>query len=581
MKNNATKKILYGKSNFEAMIESNGYYIDKTHFIEKLENLGADYILFLRPRRFGKSLFISTLEHYYDINRAQQFDELFSKLYIGKKPTPLKNSFPILKFNFSAVITHGTVEEIESSFNLRVFSDIESFYYKYPKLTGGIDEFNNEIKPIKRASDMFNRFISQMSNRQIKYYLLIDEYDNFANNILADHGKDRYEKITHGTGFLRNFFTIIKTGTDTRAVDKMFATGVSPLLMSDVTSGFNIGENISQSPNFNEMVGFTRQEVETMVDYYIAQKVIAKKDRNKVLTIMKNVYDGYSFSPDSSQTIYNSNSVLYLINQYMQLNKLPMHVIDSNMKTDYQKLRFLVIESKKLNGNFNLLSEIITTNETKATLVKNFPVSELIEKDKFVSFLYYLGFLTIKKQVIDKYIFTVPNDMCKEILWEYIRKALHDAYSLNLRHLETLYSEMAEKGEWEPLFRYIFAEFYRAVSNRDFIYREEGVKGFLLAYLNLSTAYRIHSECEMNKGYADIYIEPNVMIFSDMCPEHFIVELKYLNKAQVKEKALNKHFAEAKTQLLKYAKDRKAPANATKIIAITTNEKLLTLESFK
>ena len=171
--------------------------------------------------------------------------------------------------------------------------------------------------------------------------------------------------------------------------------------------------------------------------------------------------------------------------------------------------------------------------------------------------------------------------MCKEILWEYIRKALHDAYSLNLRHLETLYSEMAEKGEWEPLFRYIFAEFYRAVSNRDFIYREEGVKGFLLAYLNLSTAYRIHSECEMNKGYADIYIEPNVMIFSDMCPEHFIVELKYLNKAQVKEKALNKHFAEAKTQLLKYAKDRKAPANATKIIAITTNEKLLTLESFK
>jgi len=575
-----TKKILYGKSNFEAIIEGNGYYVDKTHFIERLESIGADYLLFLRPRRFGKSLFISTLEHYYDINRADQFDELFGRLYIGQNPTPLKNSFPIVKFNFSGVISHGTVEEIEHAFDLKVLSDIRSFYVKYPDITGGIDAFEKEFKPLSGGSEALNLFISLMSDKQIKYYLLIDEYDNFANNILADHGKDRYQKITHGTGFLRNFFTIIKTGTDSRTVEKMFATGVSPLVMSDVTSGFNVGENISQDAMFNEMAGFNEDEVRTMVDYYIAEKVIPEADRNRVLTTMKTVYDGYLFSSDTTESVYNSNSVLYMIHQYTKSNKMPMNVIDTNMKTDYQKLRFLVLESHKLNGNFNLLSEVLETNEVEAEIVRNFPVTELIERDKFISFLYYLGFLTIKKQVINKFLFCVPNDMCQELLWEYVRKSLKDAYSLDLRQLEKLYSKMTKHGDWEPLIRYIFQEFYKAVSNRDFIYREEGIKGFLLAYLNLSTAHRIHSECEMNKGYADIYIEPNILIFPEMCPTHFLIELKYLTKASLKENSIDNHFAAARSQLEQYGKDQKVPADAVKIVALSTNEELLLLRAF-
>lgn len=562
------------------MIECNGYYVDKTHFIEKLESIGADYLLFLRPRRFGKSLFISTLEYYYDINRVDQFDELFGKLYIGKTPTPLKNSFPILKFNFSGVISHGTVEEIESSFDARVWSCLNSFFERYQTRLGVDDIMESQITPLKKASDMLARFIDYMADNEIKYYLLIDEYDNFANNILADQGKDRYQKITHGTGFLRNFFTIIKTGTDTRTVEKMFATGVSPLVMSDVTSGFNIGENISQNPNFVEMAGFTQDEVETAVDYYISENKIKAADRAAFLKILADFSNNYSFSAHSDTRIYNSNAVLYYINQYMQINELPTEVIDTNMRTDYQKLRFLVLESQKLNGNFNLLSEVLETNQITSELVRNFPVTDLIEREKFVSFLYYLGFLTIKERDVNKLVFTVPNDMCREILWEYVRKALKDAYSLDLRGLEKVYGLMTRHGDWEPLFRYIFTEFYKAVSNRDFIYREEGVKGFLLAYLNLSTAHRIHSECEMNKGYADIYIEPNILIYPDMCPTHFLVELKYLTKADVKEKTIESHFNEAKAQLDKYGKDKKVPADAIKIVALTTNEELLLLQIF-
>ncbi len=574
-----TKKILYGTSNFEAVISDNGYYVDKTQFIEKLESIGAKYVLFLRPRRFGKSLFISTLEHYYDVNRAGQFDELFGKLYIGKKPTSLKNSFPILKFNFSAVFSHGTVEEIEHSFNLGILSDIRLFYARYEQLTGGEDTFKDEFVSVEKASDALRLFINLMFKKQIKYYLLIDEYDNFANNILADHGKDRYHKITHGTGFLRNFFTIIKTGTDTRTVEKMFATGVSPLVMSDVTSGFNVGENISQDAMFNEMAGFTEDEVKTMVDYYIAEKVIPEQDRNRVLTTMKSVYDGYSFSSEADQSVYNSNSVLYLINQYTKSNKMPIDVIDTNMRTDYQKLRFLVIESHKLNGNFNLLSEVLETNEIRSELVRNFPLSDLIELDKFVSFLYYLGFLTIKEMDVDQFVFTVPNDMCDEILWDYVRKALKDTYSLELVDLNKVYAKMTKHGEWEPLFNYIFAEFYKISSNRDFIYREQGIKGFLLAYLNMSKAYTVHSETEMNKGYADIYIQPNVLIYPEMCPTHFIVELKYLTKADLKESSVDAHFSQAKSQLEQYGKDQKIPAEAVKIIALSTNEELLLLKA--
>ncbi|HQN74133.1 MAG TPA: AAA family ATPase [bacterium] len=573
-----TKKILYGVSNFEKIRELNGYYIDKSKYIETIENLGASYLLFLRPRRFGKSLFISMLEHYYDINKKDQFEELFRDLYIGKNPTPLRNSFPILKLNFSGVITNGTVEEIERSFNMAIRDKVRSFYERYQTLAGGIDVFQREFENIGYASDILRHFIELMSSGNIKYYLLIDEYDNFANNILAAQGETNYANLTHGDGFLRNFFTVIKMGTDTRAVERMFATGVSPLVMSDVTSGFNIGENISLDSIFAGMVGFTQEEVGAVVDYFVSEGVIPVNDREKVLETMEKNYNNYCFSVNTGLRIYNSNSVMYLIHQYTKSHEMPTSVIDTNMRTDYQKMRFLVLQSRKLNGNFNILSEILLGKEIESELKKDFPIKEIIQKDFFVSFLYYLGFITIKKQAIDRFLFEIPNDMCREILWEYIRKAMEESFEIELAELSSHYSKMTRKGEWRGLLEYIFSEFYQAASNRDFIYREEGVKGFLLAYLNISKAYRIHSEPEMNKGYADIFVEPNLLIFPEMDKTHLLIELKYLKKEEATESMIKKCFEEAKTQLEKYAKDKKAPRDAVKVVAITTNEELLILE---
>jgi hypothetical protein len=329
---------------------------------------------------------------------------------------------------------------------------------------------------------------------------------------------------------------------------------------------------------FSGMAGFTQEEVDAVVDYFVGEGVIPVSDRERVLETMEKNYNNYCFSEDNDGRIYNSNSVMYLIHQYTKSGKMPTSVIDTNMRTDYQKMRFLVLQSRKLNGNFNILSEILQKKEIESELKRDFPVKEIIQKDFFISFLYYLGFITIKKRVVDRFLFEIPNDMCTEILWEYIRKAMEESFEIELEELSDHYSKMTRKGEWRGLLEYIFSEFYQAASNRDFIYREEGVKGFLLAYLNISKAYRVHSEPEMNKGYADIFVEPNLLVFPEMDKTHLLIELKYLKKEEATEEEIKKCFEQAKIQLEKYAKDKKAPHDATKVVSITTNEELLVLE---
>jgi hypothetical protein len=578
------KKILYGKSHFPSMIRENGYYVDKTRYIAELEGLGAKVLTFLRPRRFGKSLFISMLEAYYDINTADQFDEIFGKLYIGKNPTELRNSFPILKFDFSAVAGHGGIERTETSFNNAVLGDIRLFYTRYESLTGGEKTFLENFPADKNATDALNDFIGLMLGKKIQFYLLIDEYDNLANNILAEQGKERYYSLTHGTGFLRTFFATIKAGTASNTVARMFATGVSPLVMSDVTSGFNMDENISQRKKFNEMVGFTQEETEEALDYYIAHKVIPFEERDRMLKIMKNYYDGYSFAANTQSSVHNSTSVLYLLNQYVETEELPDEIIDKHLKTDYEKLKFLVVESKKLNGNFNILNEILQNNQISAKLVRNFSVTDLIEHDKFVSFLYYLGFLTITDKDMFKFVFSIPNEMCREMLWGYTKQALESVLGLDFSLILDKIGLMAFKGEWEQFFKYVFDEYYKNASIRNSIYKEEGVKGFLLAYLGIGGGYMVRSETELNKGYADIYIKPQLATFPNICPQHYLIELKYIKQSEIKssnhQKLIDQTIKQAKAQLDQYACDSLIPKNVIKIIAITSSSELLHLSSY-
>ncbi len=577
------KKGLYAINDFPTLIRDGGYYVDKTRFIEELEELGSRFLTFLRPRRFGKSLFLSMLEAYYDINTADEFDELFAGLYIGKNPTKLRNSYPILKLDFSRIRGNVSLENIENAFNLNIMSSIETFYVAYPEQTGGIAVFDKDIKHLKKADMMLDRFLYKMEQVKLGFYLLIDEYDNFANNILAVHGKESYYNLTHGTGFLRSFFATIKAGTSSNTIARMFVTGVSPLVMSDVTSGFNIDENISQINKFNEMVGFTQQETEDAVDYYIAHKLIPTEERDRILEIMKDYYDGYLFAPNAQKSVYNSTTVLYLLNQYIMAGELPLELIDKHIRTDYEKLKFLVVESKKLNGNFDLLNEVLQTNRIKSKLVRTFAMTDLIEREKFISFLYYLGLLTVKLDEYNEHVFSVPNESCREILWGYIRYALEASLGHSVKVDFNLYSDFKVKGAWRPMFEAIFSQLYKDSSNRDFIQKEAFIKGYLMASLTSLEDVYVFTEREFNKGYVDIFIEADLERVPSLCKNRYLIEIKYIKKTDITETNKVKLIADAKQaaelQLSQYAQDTYLEGKpVVRIVVIATGDELLLLE---
>ncbi len=563
------KKIPYGVANFEKLRELDYYFIDKTKYIELLENLDSQYIFFLRPRRFGKSLFISMLEHYYDINKKDKFEELFKDTYIGKNPTPLRNTFPILKLNFSGIPTNGTMKEIENSFNKNIYNTVGDFYSFYHDMTGGMEQFRKDYNETDNATDLLGYFIKLMNRKSLSYYLLIDEYDNFANNILIHHGKGSYQDLTHGGGFLRSFFAAVKNATETRTVERLFVTGVSPLVLSDVTSGFNMGDNISTKIPFNSMIGFTTEEVQEMVDYYISEGAVKKDERAKILETLKINYDNYSFSDKTDEKIYNSDMVLYFFNNYFSAGKIPNELIDPNIRTDFGKLKFMILQDKKLNGNFSILTELLNRQETEMDLVSSFALSDIIEHSKFKSFLYYLGLLTIKEHYYsNKYIMNIPNETVKQMHFEYIREALkgrYDELNINTDLLSSEFDRMAFKGEWTKLMKYILDKFYEASSIRDFVFREEGIKMFLLAYFNITKLYFVESEPEMNHGYADIFLQKNYAV-TDLTKYEYLIEVKYRKADETESVETLKEKAAA--QLERYAKSQKITCPVKKLIVI-------------
>ncbi len=588
------KKIPYGIANYEVIKTQNYYFIDKTQFIERIESLGSKYLFFLRPRRFGKSLFLSILEHYYDIKRKEQFEELFGDTYIGNNPTELRNSFPILKFNFSGIPVHGSFDEVEESFNFTIKGDIESFFYKYESIFPDLQRIKKSVLTKKRAGDMIGEFVRKLHDIGVSYYLLIDEYDNFANNILIEHGRERYKKATHAGGFLRSFFAVIKNGTENRVIERLFITGVSPLVLSDVTSGMNMGDNISTMELFNGMVGVTEGELEELLDYYEGEGLFREGDRDLLRATMDKYADNYHFSEKLEEHLYNTDIVMYLMNKYIQDRKLPREPIDPNIRTDYGKLRFLIIENRKVNGNFNILQEVVDKETTRGKLIDSFAIEEIIDKEKFRSLLYYLGLLTIKDVYPGgMYLFTIPNLTVNTLLWEYLRKAVTEAFGLrvDVDFIANQFYEMAFNGDWKPLFEYLFEEFYKLVgTTRDFIWREEGVSMFIKTYLSISSLYVLESEYQASMGYVDIYLRKNWVI-SELTRYEYLIEMKHIKlegKKKVSEAELDKVKQEAIDQIKQYASSKKIeipsyadPSNAPelkKIVVITSSRKLELME---
>ena len=548
------KMLPYGLTDFIRIRHEDYYYVDKTRYIELIERMPS-FLFLLRPRRFGKSLFLTMLETYYDLRYADRFEELFGDLYIGKHPTRLHNQYLVLRFNFSAV--NDRLEEIEESFNKYCCMVMRTFVWANEKVFGKEvwDTVNrDETKPGLMLSAI-ERYAAAKGG--IRIYLLIDEYDNFTNAILSSYGKDRYRSVTHGDGFIRSFFNAIKVATTApgASLERLFITGVSPITMDDVTSGFNIGTNVSMDADFNNVVGFSELEVREMLTYYKKEGVL-EGNVNEVLEVMKPWYDNYCFSPDClDKSMYNSDMTLYFLNNYMRLKKVPNPMIDQNIRTDYNKLRHVIELDKTFGENASVVQEIIAKGSIATELATSFPAERIVETSNFKSLLFYFGLLSIRSVKMGKTVLEIPNLTVREQMYTYLAEAYRKAglFSVCINHLSELVGQMAYQGEWQPVFRFFADELQRQSTIRGFIYGEAHVKGFLLAYLGLTRGYVICPEYEASKGYADFYMMPDLLHQPDIAYS-YIIEVKYLRR-EATDTELSKVKQEASEQLLRYAAD--------------------------
>lgn len=566
------KALPYGISDFPRIRCEDYYYVDKSRFIEMLERQ-PPYLFLIRPRRFGKSLFLAMLEAYYSIDYAGRFEELFGELYIGQHPTKRHNSYMVLRFNFSAI--SSKLEDVERSFCEYCCMVMKNFILKYEHLLGSdIWKVVNpdETNPRQMLAAL-KEYVSRTDCPRI--YLLIDEYDNFTNTILSSYGQERYREKTHGEGFIRGFFNNIKDSTSNAgaAVERLFITGVSPITMDDVTSGFNIGTNISMLPQFNDIIGFSEDEVREMITYYKDENALpAGVTVDELVELMKPWYDNYCFSEDSlEERMFNSDMTLYFLNNYLQLGKVPKMMVDNNIRTDYSKLRHLIQIDKTFGVNASVIQQIVAEGSITVQIATSFPAEKMTDTENFKSLLFYFGMLSIQGVYRGTPVLGIPNLTVREQLYTYLVEAYSKAsiFNVDISHFSSLVMEMAYDGKWESVFRFFARELERQSAIREFIDGEAHVKGFLLAYLGLTQGYVLFPEHESSKGYADFYMMPDLLHQPDIAYS-YIVEVKYA-KRDASEGEIASLKKEAAEQLVRYAADEKVlrTKGGTKLELIT------------
>ena len=517
------KRLPYGMMNFEDIRLENYYYVDKTAFIPMIEQADR-FFFFIRPRRFGKSLTLNLLQHYYDVRAKDKFDTLFGDLYIGQHPTRDRNSYLVLKLNFSGIIgelnnyRQGLDAHCQTMFDY--FCDIYADY-----LPQGIKE---KLDEKDGAVEQLEYLYTECQKTNQKIYLFIDEYDHFTNAILSDAGSlHRYTDETHKEGYLRAFFNKVKAGTDS-CIKRCFITGVSPVTMDDLTSGFNIGTNYSLTPEFNAMMGFTEEEVREMLTYYSTNSPF-HHSVDELIEIIKPWYDNYCFAEEcyGGTTMYNSNMVLYFVKNYIQNGKAPRSMLEDNIRIDYEKLRMLIRKDKEFAHDASIIQTLVSQGFITGELKKGFPAVNITNPDNFVSLLYYFGMLTISGTHKGKTKLTIPNMVVQEQLYTYLLNTYNEAdLSFDSYEKGELSSSLAYDGDWQAYFGYIADCLKRYASQRDKQKGEFFVHGFTLAMTAQNRFYRPISEQDTQDGYVDIFLCPMLEIYSDM-KHSYIVELKY------------------------------------------------------
>ena len=529
-------KMPYGISNYEELVTENYYYVDKTKYIEKLEELPEKRIMFLRPRKFGKTLFTSVLENYYDKNKIDSFEKLYGNTYIGKNTTKLKNSYCILRFNFSGIDT-STEEATIRGFKKEVASSIEVFINRYNL------EFhvNKEDEAENILDNLFKSFYIQKP--QDKIYVIIDEYDHFANELLG-FNPEQFRGLVSKNGKVRKWYEILKKGTET-VVDRIFITGVAPITLDSLTSGFNIGTDITQDEEFNEMIGFTEEELKEI----LKNQEISLKEQEKIIPIMKENYDGYKFCLKAKNQIYNSNMCLYFLSRYIRLGEIPDKLIDTNIASDYSKIGKM-LDLCKGENRLEILRKTVQGEPIVNTIVEKFnPAIEFTEND-MISMLYYLGYLTISGELVGIPELTIPNKVMKEIYADYFMQMMDKEaeFRIDNNANQEILIQLAKEGRIDKIVE-ILKIYLNNLSNRDLIkFDEKYIKLIFYCIAMNIKAYSTKSEMEVNRNYPDILLVPRD---SSKGYKAVMVEFKYIKKGEVAK--LEDKQKEAREQIERYS----------------------------
>ncbi len=527
------KKIPYGISDFKLLKKEDYYFIDKTDYIEKIEEYGR-YLMFLRPRRFGKSLLIAILEAYYDSYFKDEFDDIFKDTYILNHKTKEASIYMVLRFDFSAI----DIYSVEESFKGYLTRHLHSF----------INRYELDIKKLDSPFDMLDAIFVYMKEKKLNFYLLIDEYDNFANKLLLNNREDYLNIVSKKTASFKQFFTTLKAGAtgNNAPIKRMFITGVTPMTMYDVTSGFNIGDNISLKGEFHNLVGFNQTELnQILIDFGLEERV----DKS----MLQEWYDSYLFN-EKKPSVYNTDMILYFIKEFISENSLPREMIDINVRSDYSKLKTIIYTNRKLNGNFKTLQTLIGGESISiSNLVQDFSALNIEKENNFKSFMFYLGLVTIKDRGFDLNL-KIPNETVKRIDIDFLKNALEieRVFEIDISQLERELKAFALYGDLQ-IYKYLAKIIKESTGIRDYIYNEQTVKSMYLAYLSLTPYYIIKSEEEMNKGFCDIFLKP----LNPYVEYIGLVEFKYIKKSKKSptQKQIDTLVSEAQKQLIDYEKD--------------------------
>lgn len=515
------KLVPYGVADFATVIEQNLYYVDKTMFIPELEKQPRN-LFFIRPRRFGKSIFLSMLYSYYDCTQSHKFQSLFGNLWIGQHPTPLQGKYQVLFLDFSQIT--GNIDKLETKFNSYLSINLDAFVRQYSEY------YQAEMEEILAQEDFEEKMeliFKAAKAHQYHLYLIIDEYDNFTNVILNERGENVYHAITHADGFYRDVFKKFKGN-----FERIFMMGVSPVTLDDVTSGFNIGWNISIKPEFDEMLGFSTTDVVEMFTYYKEHGSIpVDSDIDAIVNDMKPWYDNYCFAEEALKKktrMFNCDMVLYYLRNYMDNGCSPRQMIDPNTRTDYGKMKKL-LQFDKLDGERKgIIRKIAEEEQIVTQLYESFSAYQIPTAEIFPSLLFYYGMLTIKGTRGSKLILGIPNNNVRKQYYGYLEEEYQAKAYVDVNQLTDYYYDMAYDGKWEEGLRFMADAYAKVSSVRDGIEAERNLQGFFMAYLNLNDYYITAPELELNHGYCDFFLLPDLTHYASQ--HSYILELKVLSK---------------------------------------------------